>query len=234
MHLFFAEDIISDSYTLDEKESKHCIKVLRLKKGDTIQLLNGKGSLFTAVISDDNPKRCQLNITDEERKEQRKDHTLIIAIAPTKSNDRFETFLEKCTEIGIDKIIPFTSRYSERKKINHDRCEKIIISAVKQSKAFFKPGFERLLNFKELLNTDFEGEKYIAHCYDSDNKKQVKNIYTKGNDVMILIGPEGDFSEEEVKQAIEHGFTEISLSDARLRTETAGIVACTMIGFLNR
>lgn len=233
MHLFFAEDISDKIYTLSEQESKHCIKVLRLKNGDKIQLLNGTGSLFTASIIDDHPKRCQLLIEHEEIKEKRKNYTLTLAIAPTKNNDRFETFLEKATEIGIDMIIPFMGRYSERKKINHERCEKIIISAVKQSKAFFKPSFKDLIKFEDLVQEEFPGEKYIAHCYDSYNKKHIKNIYNKGKNAIILIGPEGDFSEDEVKFAIENGFKEISLSDTRLRTETAGIVAVTMIDLMN-
>ena len=167
------------------------------------------------------------------KKEKRKDYKLILAVAPTKNINRFETFLEKATEIGVDEIIPFISRYSERKNIKSERLEKVIIAAIKQSKAFFKPDFTELTTFEKIINSDFKGEKYIAHCYNSDTKKHIKEVYEKGKDVLILIGPEGDFSEDEVKRAVSKGFADISLSDARLRTETAGIVACQIIDFMN-
>ncbi len=233
MHIFYTPDINSNFYTLSQEESKHCIKVLRLKTGDKIQLIDGKGGLYISEITDDNPKRCSVKVIETEKKNSRKDYKFHIAVAPTKNIARFETFIEKATEIGIDKIIPFVSRYSERKTIKPERLDKVIISAVKQSKAFFKPVLENLTNFENIINSGFKGEKYIAHCYNSDTKKQIKEVYEKGKDVLILIGPEGDFSKEEVQKAVKKGFKEISLSDARLRTETAGIVACQIIDFMN-
>jgi len=233
MHIFYTPDIQNNFYTLSQEESKHCVKVLRLKTGDKVQLINGNGKLFVCEITDDNPKRCSVEVIDVFEKRRRKNFKLYIALAPTKNINRFENFLEKATEIGIDGIIPIVSRYSERKTIKPERLEKVIISATKQSKAFFKPVFRELLTFEDVINSNFEGKKYIAHCYDSDAKKHIKEIYEKGKDVMILIGPEGDFSEEEVQQAVKKGFTEISLSNARLRTETAGIVACQIIDFMN-
>ncbi|NPA67394.1 MAG: 16S rRNA (uracil(1498)-N(3))-methyltransferase [Chlorobi bacterium] len=233
MHIFYTPDIKNDFYTLSQEESKHCVRVLRLKTGDKVQLINGKGKLFVCEITDDNPKRCSVKIIETTEKKERKPFKLHIAVAPVKNINRFEIFLEKATEIGIDKIIPFVSRYSERKTIKPERLEKVIIAATKQSKAFFKPVLSDLISFEELINTNFKGEKYIAHCYDSDTKKHIKEVYEKGKDVLILIGPEGDFSQEEIKQAVSKGFKEISLSDSRLRTETAGITACQIIDFMN-
>jgi len=233
MHIFYTPDIKNDSYTLSQEESKHCIKVLRLKVGSKVQLINGKGKLFICEITDANPKRCSVKVIETKEQQGRKSYRMHIAVAPTKNNTRFETFLEKATEIGVDEIIPFISQYSERKVIKHERLDKVIISATKQSKAFFKPIFHELTSFEKITNSNFKGEKYIAHCYDTDTKKHIKEVYTKGKDVLILIGPEGDFSKEEVQHAISEGFTEISISDARLRTETAGIVACQIIDFIN-
>ncbi len=233
MHIFFTSDIIKNTYTLSQEESKHCIKVLRLKIGNKIQLINGKGKLFICEIIDANPKKCSVKIIETIKKENRKKYKFYIAVAPTKNNNRYDFFLEKATEIGVDKIIPFISNFSERKIIKPERLEKIIISATKQSKAFFKPFFNELISFEQIINSNFIGEKYIAHCYNTNTKKHIKKVYNKGKDVLILIGPEGDFSKEEVQQAVLKGFIEISISDARLRTETAGIVACQIIDFIN-
>lgn len=233
MHIFYTPDIINNTYTLSKEESQHCVKVLRLKIGDNVQLINGTGKVYVTEIIDNNPKKCSVKVIEVQEKESRKNYHFQIAVAPTKNINRFETFLEKATEIGVDKIIPFISRYSERKTIKPERLEKVIISATKQSKAFFKPEFETLKNFEDIINSGFTSEKYIAHCYETDTKKHLKEVYTKGEDVLILIGPEGDFSEDEVKEAVKQGFKEISISDARLRTETAGIVACQIIDFMN-
>ncbi len=233
MHIFYTPDIRSDFYTLSEEESKHCVKVLRLQAGDTVQLIDGKGTIYTAEIADNHPKKCSVKVLKFEEKKKRKNYTVKIAAAPTKNITRYENFLEKVTEIGVDEIYPFISRYSERKNIKVERLEKVIIAACKQSQAFFKPGFSALQKFSDLIKTDFKGEKYIAHCYASKTKKHIKELYKKGQDVLILIGPEGDFSEAEIKEARLAGFKEVSLSDSRLRTETAGIVAAEIIDFMN-
>jgi len=233
MHIFYTPDITTDFYTLSEEESKHCVKVLRMNVGEKMILIDGKGKHYISEIIDNHPKRCSVKVTDVVEKQNRKEYNFQIALAPTKNNARFETFLEKITEIGVDEIIPFVSRFSERKSIKSERLEKVIIAATKQSKAFFKPIFQNFTRFEELINTDFKGEKYIAHCYDADTKKALKEVYERGKDVLILIGPEGDFSKEEIQLAVKKGFTEISLSDARLRTETAGIVAGVIIDFMN-
>jgi 16S rRNA (uracil1498-N3)-methyltransferase len=233
MHIFYSPDIKSDEYTLSPEESKHGIKVLRLKKGDRVLLIDGNGKQFNAILQNEDRNKCRVKIVNTESIEKRKDFELKIAIAPTKNISRFENFLEKTAEIGIDHILPFISSRSERRQIKQERSEKILIAAVKQSIAFFKPELHPLTTFESIINTTDAGEKYIAHCYPSDTKKHIKDVYRKGQNVLILIGPEGDFTEDEIRQAVQNGFKEISISGSRLRTETAGIVACHIIDYIN-
>lgn len=233
MHLFYTPDITGKQYQLNETESKHCARVLRLKENDIIHLIDGKGGLYTSKIINSNPKKCLLEITKTEKDYGKKDYFLHIAIAPTKNIDRTEWFLEKCTEISIDEISPIITQHSERKTIKYDRLFKVITSAVKQSLKAYHPKLNELSKFKDLINTPFEGKKYIAHCNPGD-KKSLKQICTKGEKSLILIGPEGDFSPEEVEFALNNGFVAISLGTSRLRTETAGIVACHTINLENQ
>ncbi len=232
MHLFYTPDISTDNYTLNEEESKHCIRVLRLSLGDTINLIDGRGGFYTAEISDVNPKKCCVKITNIINEYGKKEFYLHIAIAPTKNNDRFEWFLEKTTEIGIDEITPIVSFHSERKVIKKERLNKVITSATKQSLKAYHPTLNDVNKFTDFIKKDFNGEKYIAHCNQGD-KVLLKNIYNKSKNALILIGPEGDFSVEEVEMAKANGFIEISLGNSRLRTETAGIVACHTISIIN-
>lgn len=234
MNIFYAPDITKDNYTFSETESKHIVRVLRLKSGELINIIDGKGNLFTAKIISENPKKCQVEIQSVEKEYNKRNFNLTIAIAPTKNNDRFEWFCEKATEIGIDRIIPLISFQSERRNIKPDRFKKKIISAVKQSLKAYIPEFSELTKFKDLITKDFDGKKLIAHCNQPVKKMHhLKNLYNKGENVLILIGPEGDFSIEEVEQAIENGFEEITISKSRLRTETAGIVTAEIINFIN-
>lgn len=234
MNIFYAPDIKNENYTFSETESKHIIRVLRLQINDIVNLIDGKGNLFTAKITSENPKKCQVFVTDIKKEYNKRNFNLTIAIAPTKNNDRLEWFCEKSTEIGIDKIIPFISFHSERRKIKNDRFEKIIISAVKQSIKAYVPEFTEITKFKDLSTQNFNGRKFIAHCNEPVKEMlHLKNIYNKGENVLILIGPEGDFSIDEVKEAIENGFEEITISKSRLRTETAGIVTAEIINFMN-
>lgn len=232
MNLFYAPDITnSKTYVLSETESKHAIRVLRLIKGDEITLIDGKGNFYTTQITDDNAKKCIVEIIDivKEKKHQPFIH---IAIAPTKNNDRMEWFVEKCTEIGISEITPLLCSNSERKKIKSERLIKTAISAMKQSLKATLPQINELTTFKDLIATSFDGEKLIAHCYE-DEKSPLKNSYEKKKNVLILIGPEGDFSKEEIELAIQHNFEPITLGESRLRTETAGILACHTIHLMN-
>lgn len=231
MNIFYTPNINNGTYTLSESESKHAVRVLRLKIGDKITLVNGKGTFFEAKISIDNPKKCEIEIINTTQEKNLKPQ-LHIAIAPTKNNDRTEWFIEKCTEIGISEITPILCQHSERKKIKQERFIKTAISAMKQSLKATLPQINKLTNFQSIANLPFEGKKYIAHCY-KDNQKHFKSIYTKGENSLILIGPEGDFNKEEIKLALEQGFEPITLGASRLRTETAGIVACNIFNLIN-
>ncbi len=219
-------------FTLDEAESKHAVRVLRLEVNDTLSLIDGKGTFYEAKITDAHPKKCELEILSFKTLTT-KLASLHIAIAPTKNNDRLEWFIEKCTEIGISQITPMLCKHSERKKIKQERFIKTAISAMKQSLKATLPTVDDLVNFKELVNKPFDENKYIAHCY-KENQKNFKELYSKGENSLILIGPEGDFSLNEVNLAIKNDFKPISLGTSRLRTETAGIVACTIMKFQNK
>lgn len=224
MHLFYTPDISEDVYTLSEAESKHAIKVLRLQKADVIQLMDGNGHFFKAEIEDAALKRCKVRIVDTEKRSPRP-FRIHIAIAPTKNIDRLEWFLEKCTEIGIDKITPILCEHSERKVIKAERLQKVIVSACKQSLQPYMPVLEPLTSLKELIENAAEATKCIAHCEDEE-KQLLRDIATESSDLLILIGPEGDFSPTEIQLARDNNFRAVSLGESRLRTETAGISAC--------
>ena len=225
MQLLYIPDISGNSVILDETESKHAVKVLRMSEGTLVNIVDGKGGFYEAEISDAHPKRCRLSILNIQRKTMRKNYRIHIAIAPTKNIARFEWFLEKATEIGIDEITPLLSEHSERKVVKFERSEKILISAMKQSQKAFLPKLNEMTPFTEFIQNNPEKQKFIAHCNEGE-KTHLKNAIEKGNDIVILIGPEGDFSVDEIAMAKEKGFCEISLGNERLRTETAGIVAC--------
>jgi len=233
MNIFYTPTINStNNYVLDEAESKHAIKVLRLKQGDTIWLVDGVGNFYVAQISNEHPKKCEVKIIEKKIEEHNKPN-IHIAIAPTKNNDRIEWFIEKTTEIGITEITPIICDHSERKVIKTERLEKRAISAMKQSLKASLPIIKEPVGFRSFIDSiENLGERYIAHCND-DNQKHLKDIYSAGKNCIILIGPEGDFSKEEIDLAIEKGFTPISLGKSRLRTETAGLVACNVINLLN-
>jgi 16S rRNA (uracil1498-N3)-methyltransferase len=232
MHLFYTPDVSGSFYTLDEQESKHCIKVLRLQLNDTVQLVDGKGGFYTAIIREAHPKKCRVEITGLQQEDHPRDYHLHIAIAPTKNNDRLEWFLEKATEIGIDEITPLLCEHSERKVIKPDRLEKVLTAAMKQSLKATRPRLNGIIPYADFIRKPFPGVKYIAHC-DEQQKKMLAREYPVGRDVLILIGPEGDFSKAEVELALQHEFTGVSLGQSRLRTETAGVVACHTIHLLN-
>jgi len=225
VHIFHTPIINTEFYTLNEEESKHCVRVLRLKEGDNIQLIDGQGGYYEAEIVEAHVKRCYIKIINKTEEFGKRKNKLIIAIAPTKNINRFEFFLEKATEIGIDEIIPLRTQFSERTTIKNERLEKVIVSAAKQSVKAYIPKLRKLTTFKNLISEKFSGKKLIAHCYDG-KKDNLIDTLKNTTDALILIGPEGDFSINEVQVALENGFTEVNLSDSRLRTETAGIVAC--------
>ncbi|MDB2415617.1 16S rRNA (uracil(1498)-N(3))-methyltransferase [bacterium] len=233
MQLFYIPDINSNDYTLSKEESKHCIMVLRKTVGDEISLIDGKGGFYIAKITEANSKSCQLEVISIEKDFGKSPNHIHLAIAPTKSNDRFEWFLEKATEIGINEITPIVCDNSERKVLKLERMNKILVSAMKQSKRAFLPKLNDVTFFKDFIQSTFEEKCFIAHCEEGE-KLNLKDSLTKGENTLILIGPEGDFSNNEIKQAKEHNFTAVSLGTSRLRTETAGVVACHTVNLINQ
>jgi 16S rRNA (uracil1498-N3)-methyltransferase len=223
--MFYTPDILSSPF-LPEEESLHAVKVLRLKAGDEIELLDGKGRIYQAKILYPHPKHCEVEILMSCEGDRNPPFHLHIAIAPTKNMDRMEWFAEKVTEIGISEITPVICRFSERKVIKHERLEKILVSAMKQSRQAYLPRLNPSCSFKDFVGRKISGQKVIGHCYEDNHKEYFSAHYIPLNDVTILIGPEGDFSEEEVKLAVKNGFTPVSLGNTRLRTETAGLAAC--------
>lgn len=234
MHLFYTPDIKADYYTLNEEESKHCIKVLRLQNADEVFLIDGRGGFFKASILDAHPKRTLLKIITTELEHGKRNHYLHIAIAPTKNIERTEWFLEKATEIGIDEVSLVISERSERKEVKPERLKKVITSAVKQSIKAYHPLLNEPVNFKNFIQAQHQQQhKYIAHCIDA-SKSFLKDVMPIHSNYLIMIGPEGDFSPSELELALASGFKPISLGESRLRTETAALEACFEINFLNR
>lgn len=234
MQLFYNPDITTDSssITFNKEESRHIVKVLRKTNGDILSITDGKEKLFTAEIVQAMDKKCVVNIIDWEEKPKSWNYHLHIAIAPTKLNDRFEWFLEKATEIGIDEISPLICEHSERRHLKTERMQKVILSAMKQSLKCKLPTLNAPLNFKEFFQKNEWDLGLIAHCEES-NKKHIKSYFPMRQKILILIGPEGDFSVNEIKYALERGIHPVTLGESRLRTETAGIVACNYTSILN-
>ena len=233
MQLFYNPTIneTQTSFVFDKEESKHIIKVLRKKESDILHVTNGLGFLFTTEITIASDTKCTVKIVSFEKQEVPKFH-LHLAVAPTKMNERYEWFLEKATEIGIQEITPILCKNSERKIIKTDRFQKILESAMKQSLHYYLPKLNEPIPYKDFIKKDFNGQKFIAHCEET-NKKSLKNELKSNENVTVLIGPEGDFSVKEIELAIANNFIPVSLGTTRLRTETAAIVACHSVVFNN-
>ena len=208
------------------------MRVLRLQAGDELEVVDGAGGYYFAVVTNPHPKHCEFQIKETITEYGKRDYRLHIAIAPTKNIERLEWFIEKCTEIGVDEITPILCRFSERKIIKPERLEKIIVSAAKQSLKAYFPILNPMCSFRDFIQQTTVSQKFIAHCYEQD-KQLLQRVYQKSFDAVILIGPEGDFSPEEVQAAIQHQFHPVSLGSSRLRTETAGIAACHTISLIN-
>ena len=226
MQLFYLENA-KDEIILNAEESKHATKVLRKKEGDILNFTDGKGAFYKAEITFADIRKCRLKVVSTEQKEKQHNYHLHIAIAPTKNMDRFEWFLEKATEIGIDEITPIICSRSERKVIKTERCNRILLSAMKQSLKFHVPKLNEAISLNDFIKQDYEVTKYIAHCEDG-KKKELKTV-NKTEKTLILIGPEGDFTQKEIDLVLQNKFKEVSLGTSRLRTETAGIVAAHTI-----
>ena len=233
MHLFYTPDIVSDLYQLSEEESKHCIRVLRLKLGDQVNLIDGVGGYYLAEIIEEHPKRTFLKVLSKHAEYGIRNHYLHIAIAPTKNIDRFEWFLEKATEIGVDEITPIICDHSERKEIKLDRSNKIITSAIKQSLKAYHPILNQYTSFNQFISGASADVKYIAHCEEL-KKQDISQGFVPKQKYLILIGPEGDFSTSEIDTALQKEYYPVSLGQSRLRTETAALQACFEINYLNR
>ena len=233
MQLFYNSEIknTDTSFVFDKEESKHIVKVLRKKESDKIFITNGLGFLFISEISLASDKKCEVKILEIQEFEKPK-YNLHIAVAPTKMNDRLEWFLEKATEIGIQEITPIICEHSERKVYKIDRAEKIIQSAMKQSNQFYLPKINKPVSFKEFISNTKSENKFIAHCVETE-RKQLKESVNPSENYVILIGPEGDFSENEIELALANNYKAVLLGNTRLRTETAALVACLTVALIN-
>ena len=232
MNVFYCPDIpLHAPFELPEEEFHH-LKVLRYQVGEELLLMDGKGQLATCEITELSKRTCLLTAR-ETRTLPPKPYTLSMAVAPTKNIDRFEWFVEKAVEIGIHRITPLLCKTSERKQISPERLEKIIISAMKQSLSPIKPVLNEMIPLDKFFKTVKEESRYMAHCHESSEKKSLKQLYKGKGSVCLLIGPEGDFTPEEIQLARQSGFLEASLGESRLRTETAALTACHTIAFIN-
>jgi 16S rRNA (uracil1498-N3)-methyltransferase len=224
MQIFYTPDI-RENPELPEEEARHALRVLRLSEGDMVWLTDGEGFFYKAIIQKSNPKHCEVNIVEQCKQPPLWDFRLHIAVAPTKNMERIEWFCEKATEIGIDMITLLSSRFSERRGVNIARLEKILISAIKQSEKATLPKLNGITDFCTFIARPFDGQTFIAHCEEGE-KTLLQHCCRPRKNVLILIGPEGDFSPKEIKDAAIHGFEAVSLGKSRLRTETAALLAC--------
>ena len=234
MNQFYAPNILTDS-VLPEEESHHAVKVLRLQAGDSIVVMDGQGSMYHATIAVAHPKHCVVNSLERLDNKPVRNYRLHVAIAPTKNLDRLEWFVEKASEIGIDEISPIFCTFSERKVLKTDRIEKILVSAMKQSMQPVLTKLNEPCSFNDFIKriATQEGQKFIAHCHEAEKVMLAKAIEPKQS-VTVMIGPEGDFSNEEVAKALQAGFTAVTLGEMRLRVETAALYSCSCVAVVNQ
>lgn len=234
MQLFYHADLDSNTerFSFDKTESRHIVKSLRKKEGDFIFITNGKGQLFTSVVISANDKKCSVQMTEVTIHPKPWNYYLHLAVAPTKLNDRFEWFLEKATEIGIDEITPILCDHSERKVVKNERMEKIIQAAAKQSLKYHFPKLNKPVKLRDFLKLEQKGSLFIAHCEKSERKSLKKSIISK-EVITIMIGPEGDFSTKEIDLSKKYNYIPVSLGHSRLRTETAGVLAVHTVALMN-
>ena len=236
MHRFYCPDI-ADTLTLGEEDSKHCVRVMRMAEGDTIEVVDGNGTLYTCRITMAHPKRCAIEVLDKEVQTPHWGHRIVLAIAPTKNLDRIEWLVEKCVEMGIDRIIPLRCHNSERTVLKTERLKKIMVAAMKQSLKATLPQLDEMTLLEQVVAEPFEGTRCIAYCdamLPREQRRTLADVYRPGSDVMVLIGPEGDFSPDEVQAATTAGFIPVTLGESRLRTETAGLMAVAAVHALDQ
>jgi 16S rRNA (uracil1498-N3)-methyltransferase len=232
MILFYTENIEANIAILDPEETRHCTQVLRKKEGDSIFFIDGKGGFYEGSIQEIQKKSCIIEVLKKEEAYQKRSFHLHIAIAPTKNMNRLEWFLEKATEIGIDEISPVICQRSERRKCRIDRLQKIVLSATKQSLKAYLPDLHEPIPFKQFIQQQ-RADTLLKYIAQGAENMPLKDNYQAGNNVLVIIGPEGDFTKEELDLAFQNGFQGINLGKSRLRTETAGLVACHTLNLLN-
>ena len=234
MQLFYHHTIdeFSTECTFDAVESQHIVRVLRKREGDIMEITDGKGAVFQGEIVQAHDKRCKVKIVSKEIHPKSRNFSLQIAIAPTKNMDRLEWFAEKATEIGVDMIIPIICDHSERKILKTDRLEKVVIAALKQSGQFYLPKITEPVRFEDFIKESFSGKRCIAHCVETE-RHSLKEVVKADENIQIMIGPEGDFSEKEIQLALQQKCIPVTLGNTRLRTETAGVVAVHTVILMN-
>ena len=231
MHRFYCPDI-ADTWTLGEEDSKHCVKVLRMGEGDTIEVVDGNGTLYNCRITMAHPKRCAVEAMGKVEQPPHWGHRIVLGVAPTKNLDRIEWLVEKCVEMGVDRIIPLRCHNSERTVLKTERLKKIMVSAMKQSLKATLPQLDEMTPVERVIAEAPAGTRCIAYCDEQlprESRLTLASVYRPGTDVTVLIGPEGDFSPEEVQAATAAGFVPVTLGESRLRTETAGLMAVAAI-----
>jgi len=232
MHLFYSPDLQQGNCFLSPDESRHCVKVLRKKKGDNIHITDGFGNFYEGALSEVNQKKCTFELVSK-KTDKKPEHSIHIALSPTKNADRIEWFIEKSVEIGIQKISFFQASFSERKHINLARIKKKAVSAMKQSMRAYMPEIGDMVDLKTILdNNTIEEQKYVAHL-EGNNTNHLLDLAKPAKSYLILIGPEGGFSSEEISMIKKKNFTVAKIGNYRLRTETAGVVACSILNDIN-
>ena len=234
MELFYQPEIINGNHVLSNEESYHCVKVLRHKEGDELIIIDGIGNFYKTKITLAHKDHCRFEVIEIQKEDSTVNFKLHLAIAPTKNMDRIEWFCEKAVEMGVTEISFLECEHSERRKINIERLNKICVSAMKQSNRATLPKLNELISFEKFIHSPFTTHYSLFICHLGENKKSLSSVYKKGNDVLILIGAEGDFSDKELALAIKSGFAEVILGDNRLRTETAALVAIVQLNLMNQ
>lgn len=233
MQIFYSEKVTDGMAWFSREETGHCLRVLRMRRGDSMAFTDGRGHLYQGVITADDPSGMTVSVTSEIGRAGKRDYRLHVAISPVKNDDRLEWFIEKAVETGIDEITPVICQRTEKRRIRRERLEGIILSAMKQSLRTFLPSLNEPVPLSEFLRKEYNTRKLIASCDESLDRMSITSAFSRGQDVLILIGPEGDFTDEETRLAVEHGFIPVHFGPGRLRTETAGIAACCSVYLAN-
>lgn len=233
MEIFYSDTVLGQSLVLTADDSQHCVRVLRHREGDVINAVDGEGNRYECRISNDNPRMVQADIISVEHGWHSHPYRLTMAVCPTKNNDRYEWFIEKATEVGVDRICPVIGDRSERRVYKTERARKIVLSAAKQSLKALFPSVDEPVAVREFIAAQGEGARYIACCFEDEDHPRISLseaiAKSPDKDITILIGPEGDFSPEELKAAIAAGYVPVHLGQSRLRTETAAVVAAVQV-----